>query len=351
LEYLIQVRSFIHNTRRCALAVAIATFLLGAAAPLPVAAQKPEHTGTKLEGYATQVTPDSINVFDKKNRELTILTDKDYTSLIKIGAPVTVWYKKESGVYRLKDIVYPQGGVIVPPSPVRERIKRIIVLPRPEGVENCQGLFDAISKYLSDNAGWFVAPPALAQEIASRSKLSSSPLDAIDPDTGQVDMQRYLEPQQYVVMKIAEETESDAVMDVRVIKVKATIRGSVAAWDDMTEPVASRKAHALMPFAGGGNGWVYAATVDMNLWNRTGKLLWKKRRGFAVLGVQSALGGKFRERPLTEVYQDSGAVEKWLEETLGELAPPVNVKPAPPQISPDLQKELEKAKKASEEDK
>jgi len=32
------------------------------------AAQKPQHTGTKLEGFATIVTPDSITVFDKKDQ-------------------------------------------------------------------------------------------------------------------------------------------------------------------------------------------------------------------------------------------------------------------------------------------
>ena len=57
-------------------------FLLGAAAPSLLAAQKPQHTGTKLEGYATIVTPDSITVFDKKNHEIEIATDKDYTSLV-----------------------------------------------------------------------------------------------------------------------------------------------------------------------------------------------------------------------------------------------------------------------------
>jgi len=52
---------------------------------------------------------------------------------------------------------------------------------------------------------------------------------------------------------------------------------------------------------GGLGGWVYAATAEMNLWSQTGTLLWKKRRGFAVLGVHSGLELKYRERPLKEV--------------------------------------------------
>jgi hypothetical protein len=97
---------------------------------------------------------------------------------------------------------------------------------------------------------------------------------------------------------------------------------------------------------------VYAATADMNLWSHTCKLLWKKGRGFAVLGVQSGMGSKYRERPLMEVYQGSDAMQRWLEGTLDQLAPPVKVTPVgPPQVSPELQKQLEKAKQAGEEQK
>lgn len=299
------------------------------------AAQKPKHTGTKLEGYATIVEPDSIMVFDKKNQEIKILTDKDYTSLVGIAAPVTVWYTTSGGVNHLEDIVYPPGGSFVPTNQIGENIKRIIILPRPEDVENTEGLISAISTYLTDNAGWFVAPPELAAEIASRTKASASPLDAINPDTGEVDMQRYLEPQRSLISMIAEETHSDAVLEVKVIKVKANVRASVASWDDMTEPVASRKTRALSPVEGlEGRGWVYAATADMSLWGQNGKLLWKKRRGFAVLGVQSGFGAKYRERPLTEVYANSGAMQRWLEQTLGQLAPPLHGNP-PSQPSPE----------------
>jgi hypothetical protein len=61
--------------------------------------------GTKLEGYATAVTPTSITVFDKKNQEIEIVTDKDYTALVGIAAPVTVWYTSQGGVNHLEDII------------------------------------------------------------------------------------------------------------------------------------------------------------------------------------------------------------------------------------------------------
>jgi hypothetical protein len=328
-----------------------APWLLGAAT-LSLVAQAPQHTGTKLVGFATQVTPNSITVFDKaKQEEVQILTEKDYSSLIGIAAPVTVWYKTEGGVRRLEDIVYPTGGGFVPTSLPWGHIKQIIILPHAEGVENCQGLFDAISQYLSDNTGWFVAPTTLAQEIVRRSSLSDSPLDAVDPNTGQVNMEQYMNPQRFLVMKIAEETRSDAVMDVQVTKVKATVHANVASWDDMRESVATRSSRILSPLSNlGGKGWVSAATVELNLWSRAGKLLWQKRQGFAVLGVQSGVGGRYHQRPLTEVYKNSAAMQHWLETTLRELAP-VHVPPARPPLSPDLQQQLEKIKQAGEEQK
>ena len=275
------------------------------------------------------VTPNSITVFDKKSEEIEILTDKDYTSLVGIAAPVTVWYTTEGGVNHLEDIAYPaKAATFVPADTILKNIKRMIILPQPEGVDNSDGLISAIATYLADNAGLFVAPPELAMEIAKRNGSSASSLDAIDPNTGEVDVQRYLEPQRSLVTKIAEETRSDAVLEVSVIKVKAKVRASIASWDDMTEPVASRKTRTLSPFSMlGGNGWVYAATADMSLWGQSGKLLWKKRRGFAVLATQSGIGAKYRERPLTEVYQDNDAMQRWLGETLGQLTPPIKASP------------------------
>ena len=304
------------------------------------AAQKPKHTGIKVEGYATVVTSNSITVFDKKNQEIQIQTDTDYTSLVGIAAPVTVWYKTEGGANHLEDIVYPPSGSFVPADSLRTSIKRIIILPQPEGVDNSEGLISAISTYLADNAGWFVAPPELALEIASRTKGAGSPLDAIDPTSGAVDMQRYLAAQGSLVTTIAAQTRSDAVLEVKVIQVKANVRSSIASWDDMTEPVASRKSRALSPLEPlVGGGWVYAATADMSLWSQTGKLLWKKRRGFAVLAVQSGIGGKYRARPLTEVYPDRVAMDWWLKGTFGQLAPPVKAPAgASPQVSPEIQK-------------
>ncbi len=299
------------------------TVICGSPARGAWAAEQHQHAGVKLQGYVTVVTSDSILVFDKKNnQEVQILTDKDYTSILGIASPVTVWYTTQGGVNRLEDIEYSRSGTFVPIDRLRESIQRIIILPKAEDVDNTQGLISAISNYLSDRAGWYVEPPELASEIAKRSKSPAELLDAINPDSGEVDMQRYLEAQRSWITVIANESRSDAVLEVRVIKVKAKVSGSIASWDDMTEPVASRKARELSPFGWmESRGWVYAATADMALWSHDGKLLWKKRRGFAVLGVQSGMSPQYHERPLTEVYQDNKAMQRWLQTTLGELAP------------------------------
>jgi hypothetical protein len=289
------------------------------------AAQTPKHDGIKLEGFATLVTSDSITVYDKKNRIVEIHTDKDYTSLVGIAAPVTVWYTTVGGVNQLEDIVYPQRAAeIVPPDALRLNIKRLIILPRPNGVDDYQQLVDAISKYLADNAGWYVAPPDLAIEIASHTNGPTSSLDAVDTDSGKVDMQRYLAPQRELMTAITAQSHTDAVLEIDIVKVKAEVRSGYASWDDMKENVMSRTVRALTPLPGLGKGWVYAVSADMKLWDPNGKLLWRKRRGFAALGVQSGLSGKYRERPLKEVYANSSAMQNWMVDTLSQLAPPVH---------------------------
>lgn len=237
-----------------------------------------------------------------------------------------------------------------PTDQPRVNFKRIIIWPRQEDVDNSEGLVSAISQYLTDHAGWFVAPPELAVEIASRTESSVPSFEPIDPDTGEVETQQ---PQSSLLKAIAQQTRSDAVLEVRILKVRATVHDYVASWDDMTERVASRKSRVLSSLViEGGKGWVSAATADMYLWNPAGKLLWKKRRGFAVLGVKPAMGTKFSERPLTEVYQDSHWMQSWLEGTLGELVPPAGTAPvAQPGLSPELREQVEKAKPPPDEQK
>jgi hypothetical protein len=307
---------------------ALFILLVGAGATLGHSAQssgKSEHRGTKIEGYATTVTPDTLTLLDKKNQVLEIHTDKDYSSVVGIAAPITVWYTSEGGVNRLEDIIYPRRSAeIVPPDLLRANIKRTIILPRSEEIEDDQELVAAVSKYLSDNANWYVAPSDLAVEMASRVEPPGTSDPEIDPETGLLDMQRYLARHGGAMARIARQTHTDAVLEMEIDKVKASVRGGIASWDDVSEPVESRFDRGLTPFPSLSKGWVYAASVDFKLWSSSGKLLWKRRRGFAVMATESGLSGKYHERPLKQVYANAPFMQQWLVETLGQLAPPTN---------------------------
>lgn len=300
--------------------------LTGAGATLSSSAQnseKSEHHGTKVEGYATTITFDTITLLDKKNQIVEIHTDKDYSAVVGIAAPITVWYTSEDGVNRLEDIIYPRRSAeIVPPDLLRVNIKRTIILPRSEEIDDDQELVAGVSKYLSENAGWYVAPPELATEIASRVEPPGSSEAEIDPETGMLDMQRYLATHGAAMALVARQAHTDAVLEMEIDKVKAEVRGGVAAWDGVHEPVESRFGRGLSPFPSLSKGWVYAASVDFKLWSSSGKLLWKNRRGFGVMATESSLSGKYHERPLKELYDNAPFMQQWLEETLGQLVPP-----------------------------
>ena len=303
-----------------------------------------------LEGYVTVVEPGSITVLDQRDQVVQISTDKDLTSHVAIATPVRVWYTTQGGVNHLQDIVNIKAVTIIPTSPIVASIKRIIILPQPEGVENSEGLISAISKYLVDNTGWFVGPPDLALEIANRVKDSSPFLDVLDPGNGDFDMQRYLAAQGSLAALVANRTHSDAVLVVRIVKVRANLQASTASWDGMTEQVAPHKSILSSPWGGGGKGPVYAATADMNLWAAGGNLLWQNRRGFAVLSVQASKGSKPQERPLTKIYDDTGFMQRWLPGALGQLATPgMGATGGPSPLSPELQEQIDKIKKAGEE--
>jgi hypothetical protein len=310
-------------------AIGFVAILLALAPSERLTAKGEKHAGVKLECFAITIQPDSITVLNKKGQELTILSSRDYTSLINRGAPLTLWYTNQGGVLHLEDIDLPKESVFLPGEDIRTGLRSIIILPTSEDVEDCQGLFGAIGKYLQDNAGWTVTPAERAEEIEKGMKSPATTLDAIAPQTGQVDIDRLMETRGNLAAEVAAEAHVDAMLEIKVEKVKAHVDRDEAKWDDMTEVIASKKTRALAAVTGvgglealGGKSWVYAATVDLNLWSRTGKLLWNKRRGFAALGYQVGVGIQYRPRPLTEVYADHEAMQRWLATTLGKLAPP-----------------------------
>ena len=108
----------------------------------------------------------------------------------------------------LEDIVYPQSASFAPADQCGRRIKRIIILPRPEEVDDSAGLIKAISTYLEDNAGWFVAPARTGHRNRQPLTLALLRLDAVDPNTGASRYATISEPQGRLITRIAEETRS-----------------------------------------------------------------------------------------------------------------------------------------------
>lgn len=273
----------------------------------------------QIKGKAITVESTFVTIQDSTGQIVTVVCKEDFTLKVAVGSEVTAWYTPKEGFNNLDWLVYPLENFFVPAEQIRSHIRKIVVLPH-YGVPDSKGLVDRIAGYLESNLGWYVAPAMLVEEIRKRAGQSSSALDALDPASGQFDMKAYLDSQRRLSERLASETRVNAVLEVSVEQVQAKFWNQVAAWDGVMEPVAGKAtllAARLVPFSINGN--VSAATVEMKLWDSHGKLLWSNRRVFAVLYVRTGIGNNFRERPLTQVYQNETGVNDWLAAALGTL--------------------------------
>jgi hypothetical protein len=274
----------------------------------------------QIKGKAVTVDSTFVTIQDSSGQIVTVVCKEDFTLKVAVGSEVTAWYTPKEGFNYLDWLQYPPENFFVPAEQIRRHIKKIVVLPN-YGVPDSKVLVDRIAGYVESNLGWYVAPAMLAEEIRKRSARTSSALDAIDPASGQFDMKAYLDSQRRLIARLASETRVNAVLEVTVERVQAKFWNQIAVWDGVMEPVAGKAAlfaGHMTPFSINGN--VPAATVEMKLWDSHGKLLWSNRRGFAVLYVRTGVGNNFRERPLTEVYQNEAGVNDWLAAALGTLA-------------------------------
>jgi hypothetical protein len=290
---------------------------------LPTLAEGREKRQKQLhvQGKAVSVESTQVTIQDAKGQMVTVICKEDFTLKIAVGSAVTAWYTPDEGANHLDWLEYPLENFFVPAEKIRTQVKKVVVLPN-YAVPDSRELVDRIAGYLESTLGWYVAPAMLGEEIRRRSGQLTSTLDAINPATGQFDMERYLDSQRRLIERLVSETRVDAVLEVSVEEVQAKFWDQVADWDGVAEPVAGKMTRytavlARIPI----NGEVPAATVEMKLWDSHGKLLWSKRRGFAVLYLRTGAGNNFRERPLSEVYQNEAGVSEWLGATLGTLAP------------------------------
>ena len=296
--------------------------------PLVSQAREKKTKSIKVVGVTTAVEPTRVSIVTNKGQELSVVCKDDFTRDVAVGSEVTVWYSPRDGVNHLDWLEYPLENFFVPSDQIRRRIQKIIILPN-SGVPEADGIFEGIQRYLEANLGWYVAPPLLADEIRRRSAKPTSALDALDPATGRFNVDKYVHGERQLISKIAADTRVDAVLEVNVVQVQAALDGQVAFWDGVSQVAATKGVRALSIFNRLPEmGEVPAATVVFKLWDPEGKLLWSNRRGFATLAIQTGLGNKFRDRPLTEAYQDERSVQQWLTDTLGHLAPAQTAKPA-----------------------
>jgi hypothetical protein len=274
----------------------------------------------KIVGIATEITPSTLTVHGQTG-EITIQTHEDFTEKLAPGSEVTAWYYQQDGGEILQWLEYPLESFFIPRNEFPPALKKVIILPN-STVQDAGGLLDAIANFMETRLGYYVAPRMLAEEIRNRALKAHSTMDAIDPATGAVDISTYTQAQRNLIQHLASETRVDAVFQADVELVQAEFRSLVASWDGVHEPVAGTGKRTLGFFAPILNdGHVPAATVVLKLWDPNGRLLWCHRRGFAVLARMTGVGGKFRDRPIAEVLQNSDGVREWLEALFAAFLP------------------------------
>jgi hypothetical protein len=291
-----------------------------AASPGASRAEEKKPKPLKIVGIATEVTPSTVTVHGEKD-EVTVQTREDFTEKMAPGSEVTAWYHHQDGGDILDWLEYPLESFFIPRNEFPPSLKKVIILPS-STVQDADGLLDAIAKFMEGRLGYYVAPRMLAEEIRNRTLKAHSTMDAIDPATGQVDISAYTQAQRNLIQKLASETRVDAVLQADVELVQVNFHSDVAVWDGVREPVAGKGTRTLGIFAPVlHDGHMPAATVVLKLWDPNGKLLWRRRRGFAVLAWMTGVGGKFRDRPVSEVLENSAGVQEWLEELFAAFLP------------------------------
>jgi hypothetical protein len=255
----------------------------------------------------TKVRAAYVTIRGDDGKEITLDTQEDFRQKVGVGSLVTAWYRPGGDEYDLEWLDYPWENFFVASDEIRNRVKKVAILTSAQ-VPGAGDLFEAVAKYVQSHLGWNVAPPSPKADVPSRLGETNSTLDAIDPSTGEFDMSRYLGAGGSSVPKLMAETRSQAVLEVDVLAVQAKLKGKVAAWDGIEEPVGAAAKASEVP----------AATVALKLWGDHGKLLWSNSRGLAVLTVSD--GRKLRDRSLREALENPAGIEKWLDMMLGGLA-------------------------------
>jgi len=307
------------RARLTGLLVLSAGAFLSQSAPASRGAEK--HPARQAVGLVMEVEPGRLTLQGTDGRQIILTTFEDYTDQVPVGAKVTAWYyPQDGGENVLKSLDYPAEGFFVPAETIRQDYRKIIVLPG-SSPPDTDDLYEGIREYLHSSLGWYVAPAFLAAEIRKQTERTSSTLDAIDPATGGFDFGRYLGQAEALIPRVASQARVDAVLQVDVKQVQATVVRFVASWDGAEESLAGPGTRALARFSlFSKKDEVPAATVVLKLWDAKGRLLWRNRRGLALLEVLAGKGNRLEERPLSEYLGNPQNLQDWLDAAFKSLA-------------------------------
>ena len=304
-------------------------FALFAPAVSAASHEKEEAGVIRVYGYVTKVERNRITIMSLMGNAklLPLTTEEDFTEKVAKGSKVTAWYFEQGGTYTLKWLEYPLENSFTSSRSIRGRVRRAIILPN-SSVPNADALYDAATQFLESNLKWRFAPRARLADIRQGKTSAASTAEVASASNGQADPAQTTKDQLELIPLIARETKVNAVLEIVVEKVAADVRHSVAVWDGVEEPIGAPKgllASAKSVVAPQKDA-VPAATVIFKLWDSRGKLMWSNRQGFALLALRE--GKELRERPLTEVFQNTENVQRWLEMVFRSILPPSNFSPA-----------------------
>ncbi len=291
-----------------ALALLIAAALMAATASFYSAGEKQEKP-IKVTGTVTEIDALRIRI-DSGGDAVTILTPEDYTERVFPGMQVTAWYSAQGGTPTLERLDYPLDFSLVPPAEFLPRIKRAILLPS-SNAGDADRLSGAIERLCQSRLGWVMANRMLAEEIRRRDSKTGGGKEAPDAvDSAGPGL----------VQRISSATRADAVLEVRVEHVLLHVTSHTAEWDGAREKFGSTSsqiasAMTMRPL----RGQVPAATVILKLHHPQGRLLWRNRRGFRVLALQTGMGNTLRDRSLAEAAEDAAFLDAWLNEAFASL--------------------------------
>jgi hypothetical protein len=293
------------------------------ARPFPAAGREAQkHETRKATGLVTDVQPEQITIQSKDGTTLVLTAFEDYRDRVTVGSQVTaLYYPQDNGNPVLKSLDCPAEVLFVPVGTIVTRVHRITLLPDSQ-IPDAGGLYDAATDYLHTALGWYVAPPYLAEEVRKSAQRSDSMLGAMDPRTGNFDMTAYLNGSESVIAKVASGTRSDAVLELNVVQVEAPVSRLEASWDGVDEPVAGAAFRTIAKFSMfPRRGELPAATVELKLWDAKGNLMWRNRRGLALLEVMNGKGTRLENRPLPAILADTQRIQRWMEAAFKAIGP------------------------------